>query len=107
MSTHLRNHSLRCAVAAAAGAAALVWLGPPGADLAAHVYQRAMFIQHGFALWSNYWYAGHYRYITYSLLYYPLAAVIGIKLLAVATAALAAAAFTTLVRAEWPTAGPW
>jgi hypothetical protein len=66
-----------------------------------------MFIQHGFALWSNYWYAGHYSYITYSLLYYPLAAVVGIKLLAVATAALAAAGFTTLVRAEWPTAGPW
>ena len=98
---------LRCAAAAGAGAAALVWLGPPGADLAAHVYQRAMFIQHGFALWSNYWYAGHYSYVTYSLLYYPLAAVVGIKLLAVATSALAAAAFATLVRAEWPTAGPW
>ena len=107
MSTHLRNHSVRCAVAAAAGAAALVWLGPPGADLAAHVYQRAMFIQHGFALWSNYWYAGHYSYVTYSVLYYPLAAVIGIKLLAVATAAVAAGAFASLVRSEWPTAGPW
>jgi hypothetical protein len=49
----LRSEPLRCALAAAAGAAALAWLGPPGADLAAHVYQRAMFIQHGFALWSN------------------------------------------------------
>jgi hypothetical protein len=107
MSIHLRNHSVRCALAAAAGAAALIWLGPPGADLAAHVYQRAMFIQHGFALWSNYWYAGHYSYITYSVLYYPLAAVIGIKLLAVATAALAAAAFASLIHSEWPTAGPW
>lgn len=107
MSIHLRNHSLRCGLAAAGGAAALVWLGPPGADLAAHVYQRAMFIQHGFALWSNYWYAGHYSYVTYSLLYYPIAAVIGIKLLAVATAAVAAGAFASLVRAEWPTAGPW
>ena len=66
-----------------------------------------MFIQHGFALWSNYWYAGHYSYITYSVLYYPLAAVIGIKLLAVATAALAAAAFASLIHKEWPTAGPW
>jgi hypothetical protein len=103
----LRSEPLRCALAAAAGAAALAWLGPPGADLAAHVYQRAMFIQHGFALWSNYWYAGHYSYITYSLLYYPVAAVVGIKLLAVATAALAAWAFTRLVQTEWPTAGPW
>ncbi len=103
----LRGEPLQCALVAGAGAAALIWLGPPGADLAAHVYQRAMFIQHGFALWSNYWYAGHYSYVTYSLLYYPLAAVIGIKLLAVATAALAAAGFTSLVHAEWPTAGPW
>jgi hypothetical protein len=107
MNPALRNEPLRCALVAGAGAAALIWLGPPGADLAAHVYQRAMFIQHGFALWSNYWYAGHYSYVTYSLLYYPLAAVIGIKLLAVATAALAAAGFTTLADAEWPTAGPW
>ena len=107
MSAQLRNHVLRCASAAATGAAALIWLGPPGADLAAHVYQRAMFIQHGFALWSNYWYAGHYSYVTYSVLYYPLAAVIGIKVLAVATAALAAAAFALIVRSEWPTAGPW
>jgi len=107
MTPHLRNHPLRCALAAGGGAAALIWLGPPGADLAAHVYQRAMFIQHGFALWSNYWYAGHYSYITYSVLYYPLAAVIGIKLLAVATAALAAAAFASLIHKEWPTAGPW
>jgi hypothetical protein len=107
MSTPLRSHALRCAAAAAAGAGALVWLGPPGADLAAHVYQRAMFIQHGFALWSNYWYAGHYSYVTYSVLYYPLAAVVGIKLLAVVTAALAAGAFAALVRAEWPTAGRW
>ncbi len=103
----LRSQPLRCAGASGAAAAALIWLGPPGADLAAHVYQRAMFIQHGFALWSNYWYAGHYSYVTYSLLYYPLAAVLGIKLLAVATAALAAAGFATLVGAEWPTAGPW
>jgi hypothetical protein len=107
MTFTVRGEPLRCAAAAGVGAAGLIWLGPPGADLAAHVYQRAMFIQHGFALWSNYWYAGHYSYITYSLLYYPVAAVVGIKLLAVATAALAAAAFTTLVRAEWPTAGPW
>src|SRR4051794_32850389 len=107
MSPTAQSQPLPCAVAAGAGAGGLVWLGPPGADLAAHVYQRTMFIQHGFALWSNYWYAGHYSYITYSLLYYPLAAAFGIKLLAVATAALAAATFTTLVQSEWPGAGPW
>ena len=73
--------------AAASGllAALLVWLGPPGTDLAAHVYQRTLFIQHGFVLWNNFWYAGRYSFVNYSVLYYPLAAAIGIKLLAVLT----------------------
>jgi hypothetical protein len=66
-----------------------------------------MFLQHGFALWNNYWYAGRYSYVTYSLIYYPLAALVGIKLLAVASAALAAAAFALIVEREWPAAGPW
>lgn len=92
---------------AALGAAAVAWLGPPGADLAAHVYQRALFLEHGFLVWNNYWYAGRYSYVTYSFLYYPLAAAVGIKVLAVATAAVAAAAFAVLVDREWPAAGRW
>jgi hypothetical protein len=101
------EHWQSAAVVAAAGAAAIAWFGPPGVDLAAHVYQRAMFLQHGFQLWDNYWYAGRYSFISYSVVYYPLAAVLGIKLLAVLTAAAAAGAFAVLVRREWPDAGPW
>src|SRR3954447_14216633 len=70
---------------AGALAALLVWLGPPGSDLAAHAYQRTLFLDHGFALWNNFWYAGHYSFVTYSLLYYPLAALLGIQLLVVVT----------------------
>jgi hypothetical protein len=95
------------AVGAATGAAVVAWFGPPGADLAAHVYQRAVFLEHGFSVWNNLWYAGRYSYVTYSLVYYPLAAVVGIKVLAVASAALAAAAFAVLVDREWPGAGAW
>ncbi len=95
------------AAGAALGAAALAWFAPPGADLAAHVYQRALFLEHGFALWNNLWYAGRYSYVTYSLIYYPLAALVGIKLLAVASAAVAAGAFAVLVDREWPAAGSW
>ena len=61
--------------------AVLFWLGPPGTDLAAHVYQRQLFLNHGFALWNNFWYAGRYSFVGYSLLYYPVAALVGIKLL--------------------------
>ena len=44
----------------------------------------------GFLVWNNFWYAGRYSFVTYSVLYYPLAALVGIKLLAVATIGAAA-----------------
>jgi len=95
--------------AAAGGllAAALVWLAPPGSDVAAHVYQRALYLQHGFVLWNNFWYAGRYSFVTYSVLYYPLAALLGIKLLAVATVATSVIAFAAVVRHEWGGRGSW
>ena len=79
----LRNRAdlLLSATGAALLASLLVWLGPPGTDLAAHVYQRTLFLEHGFVLWNNFWYSGRYSFVTYSVLYYPLAAVLGIKLL--------------------------
>jgi hypothetical protein len=69
----------RFAVLAGAIAAGLLWLGPPGSDTAAHVYQAWLFRHHGFVLWDNYWYSGRYTFATYSLLYYPVAVVVGIK----------------------------
>jgi hypothetical protein len=93
--------------AAAAFAAALAWAGPPGTDLAAHMYQRAVFLHHGFTLWNNFWYAGRYSFVTYSLLYYPLAAALGIRLLAVATVATATLAFAVLVWNEWGPRARW
>src|ERR1044072_4617977 len=66
---------------AASLAALLLWATPPGIDWAAHAYQRTFLLQHGFAIWNNFWYAGRYSFVTYSLLYYPLAAVLGIRVL--------------------------
>src|SRR5258708_26527398 len=96
----LASEALLSAGAAATIAALLAWLGPPGSDLAAHPYQRTLFLEHGFTLWNNFWYAGRYSFVTYSVLYYPLAAVLGIKLLAVATIALAASAVPAGARAR-------
>jgi hypothetical protein len=93
--------------AAATLASLLAWLGPPGSDLAAHAYQRAVFLQHGFALWNNFWYAGRYSFVTYSVLYYPLAALLGIRLLAVATIATAALAFAVVLGREWGPTARW
>ncbi len=97
----LAREAIISTVVAASLASILVWLGPPGVDLAAHVYQRTFLIQHGFLLWNNFWYAGRYTFVTYSLLYYPLAAVLGIKVLAVATIATASLAFTLVALRQW------
>jgi hypothetical protein len=94
-------------LAAAALAAVLVWLGPQGTDLAAHAYQRTLWAEHGFVLWNNFWYAGRYSFVTYSVLYYPLATLLGIKLLAVLTVALTVAAFSAVVRHEWGARSRW
>jgi hypothetical protein len=93
--------ALLTAAGAAAVAALLAWLGPPGGDLAAHEYQRSLFLAHGFTLWDNYWYAGRYVFVGYSVLYYPLAALVGIKVLAVLEVAAAAGTFTFLLERRW------
>ena len=103
----LAREAVFSAGVAASFAALLAWAGPPGTDLAAHVYQRAVFLDHGFTLWNNFWYAGRYSFVTYSLLYYPLAAVVGIRLLAVATVAIATLAFAVVVWKEWGPRARW
>ena len=35
--------------------------------------RRRLFMLHGFTLWDNFWYAGRYAFVNYSVLYYPLA----------------------------------
>ena len=101
------REAVLCAALSATVAALLVWLAPPGGDLAAHEYQRSLFLGHGFTLWNNFWYAGRYAFVGYSVLYYPLAALLGIRLLAVLTVALAAGAFAFLLEREWGLAARW
>jgi hypothetical protein len=103
----LTCEALFAAAAAAALAAVLLWAGPPGNDLAAHVYQRTLFLEHGFVLWNNFWYAGRYSFVTYSLLYYPVSAVVGIKLLALVSVAVAAFAFAVVIGREWGRPARW
>jgi hypothetical protein len=86
---------------AASLAALLLWATPPGIDWAAHAYQRTFLLQHGFEIWNNFWYAGRYSFVTYSLIYYPLAALLGIRVLALASIATAAFAFSTVVFRQW------
>src|SRR5215813_5733510 len=95
-----REETLAAALAAVL-AATLVWAAPPGVDWAAHAYQRTFLLEHGFAIWNNFWYAGRYSFVTYSVLYYPLAALIGIRMLAVLSIATGALAFSAVVLRQW------
>src|ERR1700745_2731200 len=97
----LPREALIAAGAAASLTAVLLWIGPPGNDLAAHLYQRTLFLKHGFVLWNNFWYAGRYSFVTYSVLYYPLSALIGIKVLGLVSITAAAVAFAVVVGLQW------
>ena len=97
----LTREALLALLLASATSALLLWAGPPGIDLAGHAYQRVLFLRDGFSLWNNFWYAGRYSFVTYSILYYPLAGLLGIKLLALASIATAALAFAIVLGREW------
>ena len=103
----LTREALFAAGAAASLTAILLWAGPPGNDLAAHLYQRTLFLRHGFVLWNNFWYAGRYSFVTYSVLYYPLSALLGIKLLGLVSITAGALAFAVVVGLEWGRAARW
>jgi hypothetical protein len=97
----------RLAALASLGAAVLLQFGPPGTDFAAHSYQTALFAEHGFSLWNNYWYSGRYSFITYSTLYYPLAALIGIRALAVLSVGVGVLAFALVTGRRWGESARW
>lgn len=81
--------------------AVLVYAGPPGTDFAEHAFQDWLYGAHGLSLWNNLWYSGRYSFVTYSVLYYPLASLVGIRALAVACAAVGVLAFDMLAVQRW------
>ncbi len=66
-----------------------------------------LFLEHGFSLWNNFWYAGRYSFVNYSILYYPLAAVVGIRLLGVVSISVAALAFAVVTGREFGRPARW
>jgi hypothetical protein len=86
----------------------LVWLlvDPRTPDLAAQVYRAGLFERAGFAVWDEHWYAGH-ALPGYSLLFGPLAALLGLRVVAALSVLASVALFERLVlgvygpRARW------
>src|ERR671937_2792696 len=69
---------------------------PVTADLAAQAFRSELFASHGFLIWNNGWYAGHYL-PGYSLLFPPLGAVLGPRLAGALAAVTSAGLFSSLV----------
>jgi hypothetical protein len=102
----VRAELIRAVVIAGLTAGVILLLAPPAGDAAAHLY-RTYLIEHGVWVWDTFWYRGDYPIFTYSLLYYPLAALVGNNALSVVTALGAAAAFAAVALRQWGRLGVW
>jgi len=92
-----------CVVGPVLGALALglAWLivHPATADLAAQEYRTGLWRREGFAIWDAQWYGGHHE-PGYSLLFGPLAALLGPRALGFVAGVVAVAALTVIARRQ-------
>jgi hypothetical protein len=96
------SHPLAIAAAAALVGVAYLILAPQTADMAAHTYRTWLWREVGFAAWNAQWYGGHHM-AGYSLLYPPLAVLLGTRLLGVLAGVAGAALFAGVARRLAPT----
>ncbi len=91
-----------------AAALLAIWLiaEPRTPDLAAQAYRVGLFDHVGFALWDARWYAGH-DLPGYSLLFPPLASLLGLRLLATLSALASAALFERLALSVFGSSARW
>src|SRR5581483_53899 len=66
-----------------------------GGDLPAALYRISLFHRHGLTLWDSQWYGGHWT-LDYSVIFPPVAGIIGVHLTEVLSVAAAAWAFDRL-----------
>jgi hypothetical protein len=97
---------LVCGAVAALASCLVVLVVPRGGDLAAHLY-RTTLVREGVFVWDNLWFSGQYPLADYSLLYYPLAALVGNAALGIAGVVASAAIFASIAQGEWRAPGRW
>jgi hypothetical protein len=93
------------ALSTALVAAMLAW-NPPVGDLAAQVFRTELFQRGGLSIWNGSWYGGHYT-LTYSVLFPPLASLLGPRLVGALAVVASAYLFDRLVRDRWGEAARW
>jgi hypothetical protein len=86
-------------LAAALAVLYLVW-NPLAPDLAAQVFRTDLFGRDGFALWNGQWFGGHHT-LGYSVLFPPLAAALGPRLVGCLAAVASAILFDRIARRHW------
>ena len=79
---------------------------PRTVDYAAGAYRAFLFGEEGLALWNGNWYSGHHV-LGYSVLFPPLAWLLGPRVLGAVCAVAAAWLFERLVRGHFGPAGRW
>jgi hypothetical protein len=92
-------------LSAALAAAMFAW-NPQVGDLAAQVFRTELFQRGGLAIWNGSWYGGHYT-LTYSVLFPPLAALLGPRLVGTVAVIASSYFFDRLVRDRWGEAARW
>jgi hypothetical protein len=90
-----RRTAVEALLVAAALAIAYLILQPVTADLAAQVYRTELFQRVGFTLWNGQWFAGHHA-LGYSVLFPPLAALLGPRVVGALAAVASALLFERL-----------
>ncbi|MFN8162435.1 MAG: hypothetical protein U0R26_01090 [Solirubrobacterales bacterium] len=83
----------------------LIW-NPPVGDLAAQVFRTELFQRAGLAIWNGSWYGGHYT-LTYSVLFPPLAALLGPQIVGTLAVVSSSYLFDRLVRDRWGVEARW
>jgi hypothetical protein len=105
-SKYLRPDWLPAVALSAALAAAMLAWAPPVGDLAAQVFRTELFQRVGLAIWNGSWYGGHYV-LTYSVLFPPLAALLGPRLVGTLAVIASSYLFDRLVRERWGEGARW
>lgn len=93
------------ALSSALAALMLAW-NPQVGDLAAQVFRTELFQHAGLAIWNGSWYGGHYT-LTYSVLFPPLASLLGPQLVGMVSVVSSSYLFDRLVRDRWGEPARW